>query len=681
MKYPIIKCLFFFSLGILLNINFNLRLQTLFLFLLVGSLSILILVEFLLKKNKFFKINILEFLIAFLLVVSGIVIVNLKDTTGFPNYVKNDHSLINQEHEFEVSIIQPIKINKKKVSVIGALISCKKENAKKIIVGNILIHLAYDTSSAKLLPGDVIQFSSKLIELLGTGNPHEFDYAKYLKNKQIEYHSYVNSQWTIINHFNTLSRFSTITKNKCLNIFKNYGLKSDELAIASALTFGYKDELSNSIKGIFSKTGAMHVLAVSGLHVGIIYLIISSLFKLIKLSYNLSWIKEIIILLLIWVYAIITGLSPSVLRAATMMSFLVFANIFNKNSSIYNTLGLSAFFMLIIDPFLIIDVGFQLSFLAVIGIVYIYPIIFNLVTIKNYFLIKLWTILCVSVAAQIATFPLSIFYFHQFPNLFLISNMVVIPLVFVLLVLGLSILILSFNISLSSLIVKFYSFLLSLLIKILSYLESIPFSVSKGLFISSYETLLLYTVIFLFFLFVEFKTLLIIRLLLTFFSILISIDLIEDYFFLRQKKITIYNVSNHIAIDLINGKNHFFLADQALINNPAKIKFHIENNWHFNDLNSPEIISLKNYISKTIRWENLTIAFVDSNWRDTNDVNIAIIINTPKLADGLFNNSSVKIIQNGRSFINKLKINNKLIKNNPTIYDVFKRGSYIYELQ
>ena len=161
------------------------------------------------------------------------------------------------------------------------------------------------------------------------------------------------------------------------------------------------------------------------------------------------------------------------------------------------------------------------------------------------------------------------------------------------------------------------------------------------MFISSYETLLLYTVIFLFFLFVEFKSLQIIRLLLTFFSILISIDLIEDYFFLRQKKITIYNISNHIAIDFINGKNHYFLADQALINNPAKIKFHIENNWHFNDLNSPEIISLENYISKTIRWENLTIAFVDSNWRDTNDVNIAIIINTPKLADGLFNNSSV----------------------------------------
>jgi len=681
LKYPIIKCLFFLSLGILLNINFNLSFQTLFLILFFGLLSILILVEFLLKKDKFFKINTLEFLIAFLLINAGVIIVNLNDTTSFPTYIKNDQSLINQQHEFEVSIIQPIKINKKKVTVTGDLKTCYQENGKKVIVGKILIHLVNDTSSIKLLPGDVIRFSSKLIELSGNGNPQEFDYAKYLRNKQIEYHTYVNGQWSIINYSNTLTRFSTITKNKCLNIFKNCGLKSDELAIASALTFGYKDELSNTIKGIFSKTGAMHVLAVSGLHVGIIYLIISSLFNLIKLPYKFSWIIEIIILLLIWVYAIITGLSPSVLRAATMMSFLVIANIFNKNSSIYNTLGLSAFCMLLTNPFLIIDVGFQLSFLAVIGIVYIYPIIFNIVTLKNYLLNKLWTILSVSLAAQIATFPISIYYFHQFPNLFLISNIVVIPLVFVLLVIGLSTLILSFNISLSTLLVKFYSYLLSFLIETLSYLESIPFSVTKGLFISSFETVLLYTLIVLFFLYIEFKSLLLIRLFLTFLLLLISIDLIEDYFLLRQKKIIIYNISNHIALDLINGNNHYFLADQDLINNPAKIKFHIENNWHFNDLNYPIIIPLKNFTSKTIRWENLKIAFVDKNWSDSSKINIAVLINNPISSDEFFSNSSIKIIQKGRSFINKEKINDKLMKNNHTIYDVFNRGSYIYKIQ
>ena len=142
----------------------------------------------------------------------------------------------------------------KKVNVTGDLKTCYQENGKKVIVGKILIHLVNDTSSIKLLPGDVIRFRSKLIELSSNGNPQEFDYAKYLRNKQIEYHTYVNGQWSIINYSNTLTRFSTITKNKCLNIFKNCGLKSDELAIASALTFGYKDELSNTIKGIFSKT-------------------------------------------------------------------------------------------------------------------------------------------------------------------------------------------------------------------------------------------------------------------------------------------------------------------------------------------------------------------------------------------------------------------------------------------
>jgi hypothetical protein len=175
--------------------------------------------------------------------------------------------------------------------------------------------------------------------------------------------------------------------------------------------------------------------------------------------------------------------------------------------------------------------------------------------------------------------------------------------------------------------------------------------------------------------------LLLIRLFLTFLLLLISIDLIEDYFLLRQKKIIIYNISNHIAIDLINGNNHYFLADQDLINNPAKIKFHIENNWHFNDLNYPIIIPLKNFTSKTIRWENLKIAFVDKNWSDSSKINIAVLINNPISSDEFFSNSSIKIIQKGRSFINKEKINDKLMKNNHTIYDVFIRGSYIYKIQ
>lgn len=678
MKFPIIKCLLFFIIGILLNININFNV---FFYFLIISLVSLALLEFGLRNNKNYKSNILEFLIAISLVISGITIVNLKDSTAYKNYVGNNPKLINQEHEFEVSIIKPISVKNKKITLKGNLKSYENEGYRSLIVGKILIHLKSDSNSLKLLPGDVINFSSKLIELSSSGNPHQFNYAKYLKSKQIKYHTFVNSNWRLIKSSYSLLRFSTIVKNKCLHIFKNSGLKSDELAIASALTFGYKNELSNNIKGIFSKTGSMHVLAVSGLHVGIIYLIISFLFKPIKLSYNYSWVKEIITLLIIWIYAIITGLSPSVLRAATMMSFFVIANVLKKNSSIYNVISCSAFFMLLINPFLIIDVGFQLSYLAVIGIVYIYPIIFNLLSFKNYLLIKLWTLISVSIAAQIATFPISIFYFHQFPNLFLISNIIVIPLVFVLLVLGLLVLILNFNIYFSIVVAKFYSFLLSILIQILSFLENISYSVTKGLFISGYETILLNGFIFLIFLYLEFKTLFLLRLSLIVVILLISIDLTEDFLLLKQKKIIVYNISNHVALDLIEGSNHYFIADENLINNNDKLKFHVENNWNFNDLNTPEIIPLKDFISKTIIWQNLAIAFVDNNWTDYPDVNISLVVGKPKSLKTFYSNSSIKVIQKGRSFIKNEIINQKLIKNKNTFHDVFNRGSYIYDLQ
>ena len=138
----------------------------------------------------------------------------------------------------------------------------------------------------------------------------------------------------------------------------------------------------------------MHVLAVSGLHVGIIYLNINSILKLFKLPFRFKWINDIIILLVIWFYALTTGLSPSILRASTMLSFLTFANVFNKSTNIFNIIFSSAFFLLLVDPFLILDVGFQLSYLAVFGIISIYPVIYKIIVFNNFFRESLGNIRC-----------------------------------------------------------------------------------------------------------------------------------------------------------------------------------------------------------------------------------------------------------------------------------------------
>ena len=191
---------------------------------------------------------------------------------------------------------------------------------------------------------------------------------------------------------------------------------------------------------------------------------------------------------------------PLYLRASTMLGFLTFANVFNKSTNIFNIIFSSAFFLLLVDPFLILDAGFQLSYLAVFGIISIYPVIYKIIVFNNFFLEKVWAISAVSIAAQIATFPISIYYFHQFPNLFLLSNIIVIPLVFTIFILGIGTIALSFNHSLLFFIGKLHSFFITILLSKLTLLNNISFSNSRGSFPEIKSTAvwlgILYTIIF-----------------------------------------------------------------------------------------------------------------------------------------------------------------------------------------
>ena len=343
--------------------------------------------EYFTKKSTTYKNIISELLIIFALLLAGFSIVKMKDSTLNKSHYLNYSNLFNQESKMIVKINSPVKITNKKVTIKGELINFFSDSLIYPVIGKILLFIPLDSNSINLLPGNFICFKAHLQKFKSLGNPHEFDYSKHLKSKGILAQSFVNnhSNWFIYKSISTLKRHSTIIRNYCIEIFKKSGLISNNLAIASALTFGYKDDLSNYVKGVFSKTGAMHVLAVSGLHVGIIYLIINSILKLFKLPFRFKWINDIIILLVIWFYALTTGLSPSILRASTMLSFLTFANVFNKSTNIFNIIFSSAFFLLLVDPFLILDVGFQLSYLAVFGIISIYPVIYKIIVFNNFF--------------------------------------------------------------------------------------------------------------------------------------------------------------------------------------------------------------------------------------------------------------------------------------------------------
>ncbi len=296
---------------------------------------------------------------------------------------------------------------------------------------NVILYIAKDSAAIALQRGAQLLVQSNIAEPQTTGNPEEFDYGLYLRHQGIGGSGYVAADsWQKIGDASgfSLINFADDCRAYLLDIYKRMGLTGDEFGMLAALTLGYKDALTPELRESFSTTGAMHVLAVSGLHVGIIYAVFGLILSLVlRNTRRNERLKSALIILFLWFYAFVTGLSPSVLRATIMFSCMALAGIIGRKSQTFNTIFLSAFLLLLYKPTLLFDVGFELSYSAVIAIVYFQPKIVGLLTVKNRFLRWAWELTAVSLAAQIGTAPFSIYYFHQFPNYFLLSNFVVIP--------------------------------------------------------------------------------------------------------------------------------------------------------------------------------------------------------------------------------------------------------------
>ncbi len=295
--------------------------------------------------------------------------------------------------------------------------------------GKVLAYLDINAASRELQPGDVLLLNAELLPAPGPLNPKAFDYRRYLHYQNIHYQAFVDEGgWTLLEHRPGLANRARKLRRACLQVLERHLPTGNEYAVASALILGYKAELSEETRNAYAHTGAMHVLAVSGLHVGIIQLLISFLLGLVRLPWRYWPVVRLgLLLACIWGFALLTGASPSVLRAATLFSFLSVGQALKRHTNIYNTLAASAFLLLCIDPYLLFNVGFQLSYLAVLGIVYFQPLFYRQWYIENRAGDYLWKLLAVSLAAQLGTLPLSLYYFHQFPLYFWLSGLVVVP--------------------------------------------------------------------------------------------------------------------------------------------------------------------------------------------------------------------------------------------------------------
>ena len=259
--------------------------------------------------------------------------------------------------------------------------------------------------------------------------PAAFNYKKYMHLKNIDYKINVKKGhfWIGTSMTTSLRGWAAKSRSYLLKNINTSVFGTDELAVIQALLLGQRQQLSADINEQYQKAGAIHLLAVSGLHIGIILVLLKwVLSPLAYLKNGKTYILSISLLFL-WMYAVLAGLSPSIIRATTMFSFLTFAYYSNRITNTYNILALSAFFTLTIAPLMLFQVGFQLSYAAVLAIVICFPKINAWYNPKNKTLKYSWQLLAVSLSAQIGVLPLSLFYFHQFPGLFFISNLLIIP--------------------------------------------------------------------------------------------------------------------------------------------------------------------------------------------------------------------------------------------------------------
>ena len=373
-------------------------------------------------------------------------------------------------------------------------------------------------------------------------NPHQFNYRHYLERQQIYQTAYVAPEkWVFVkNDPSRLKQLAYNLRNKLLNIYAKAGIEAENLAVLSALTMGYKDLLDQETRRVFAASGAMHILAVSGLHVGILFSTLSLFLFFLSRIKKGKIIKSAILIAFLWFYAFFTGLSPSVVRASLMFSLVVVGMSFSRSTNIYNTLSASAFVILMVNPMLLTNIGFQLSYFAVLSIVFFYPHIYKLAYIKNRLLNKIWVLIAVSLSAQIGTFPLSLFYFSQFPNYFLLTNLYAIPLAFIILYLAIALILFSPI----PFIFHGLSWLLNNSLTALNFLtsltESLPYSTSTALSITAPQLLALSLTIVLVAIYLESKRRLLLFLSLSSLILFFGLNINKHFTTINSNELTVF---------------------------------------------------------------------------------------------------------------------------------------------
>lgn len=307
----------------------------------------------------------------------------------------------------------------------------------KTASGKVLVYLKSNIESIKI--NTELLATSIFTKIKPAWNPFGFDYKNYLSQQKITHKVYLDSLNIVsIKPSRSIATKVFLSVEEAKKQLASVGLSSNTKGLLLSLLFGDRQELSPELKNQFTQAGVIHVLALSGLHIGVLYVLLLFLTAPLKQIKKGYYAQLIFIIVVLWIYAFIVGFPSSIVRGVTMFSVVAFCKLINRESNTYNNLAISAFILLLYNPYFIFDVGFQLSFVAVLGIVLGYPLYKNWLQKKHLVIRYFGGLFFVSFSAQLAVLPLLLYYFHQLPLFFLIANLLIVPMVLVLFVFGIA---------------------------------------------------------------------------------------------------------------------------------------------------------------------------------------------------------------------------------------------------
>jgi len=512
-------------------------------------------------------------LIMIALVSVGMIITWLKDIRNHREWFGKQY----QPGDIVMAILnEPLVVKERSYKVNASLVYLFREGKKMPAAGNMMIYLEKDSLNGTLRAGDRILFSRELQEIRNAGNPGGFDYKRYALFNGITHQVYLthkNYHQLPGNAIPWYRQWLLQSRSYVLNAIKAHVKGAKEQGLAEAMLIGYKDELDKNLLRSYTNTGVVHVIAVSGMHLALLYWLLNLLFASLLRKEKTRWLHAALVLTLLWFFSLITGGTASIVRAAVMFTFITVGKQINRNASVYNILAASAFCQLCYNPYWLWDVGFQLSYAAVLSIVVFYQSIYNLLFIKNKILDAIWQLAAVSIAAQILTTPISLYYFHQFPVYFLLSNLVVVPVSTVVLVATLALVLLSPIKIIAGFVGSLLKGLIWWLNTFIERMEDFPLAVWSGISINLAQSVLLFICIagIAFWLMEQRKVGLWWALsgLLMFFVIRAA----SFYNAGKQQKLIVYNANRYAAMDIIKGRNYAYYGDAEVLGNASVMNY------------------------------------------------------------------------------------------------------------